>query len=217
MVSFFGQRVSVCMRGNISTCFFVCLVFVLGIAVGALAVKTLSDSQKVELLGILKIFFNSLVQNGENSELNMVSLGTMLGNNSKIILLIWALGFTIIGVPFILFIIFTRGFIIGFSVGFLVNEYVLGGIIFAVVSILPHNFFAIPAILVTAIFAITFSSMLLRQKFAVRNVLIYESMVYSVICFIMLMVILFSTLIENYISPVFMKMVASWFLKDAGV
>ena len=42
-------------------------------------------------------------------------------NNSQFVILIWLLGITVIGVPLILLIVGIKGFIVGFSVSFLVE------------------------------------------------------------------------------------------------
>lgn len=184
------------------------LILIIGVVVGALAVKTLPDEQKTELISYLRIFFNGLSNNsdviGDTSNL----LNNVLFNNAKTIVLMWVLGFTVVGIPFVLFILFTRGFIIGFTVGFLVNEYIAKGLLFALVSVLPHNFFAVPAILVTGVSATTFSIMLLRRKKHSRKNLVYESFSYTVVCFFMLFFMLIAGLVEVYISPVFMKLIA---------
>ncbi|MBC8016461.1 MAG: stage II sporulation protein M, partial [Sporomusaceae bacterium] len=120
----------------------------------------------------------------------------------------------IVGIPFVLFILFTRGFIIGFTVGFLVNEYVMRGLLFALASVLPHNFFAIPAILITGVSATKFSLMLVRRKKQGKINLWYEAAGYSLLCALMLAVMLFAALLEVYISPVFMKLVATLLIKE---
>lgn len=213
MLGYFRQNLSNYFRANMVAYFFMILILIIGVVVGALAVKTLPDEQKTELISYLRIFFNGLTngQNGIGDVSNL--LGTVLFNNAKTIVLMWMLGFTIVGIPFVLFILFTRGFIIGFTVGFLVNEYIAKGLLFALVSVLPHNFFAVPAILVTGVSATTFSLMLLRRKKHSRINLLYESMGYTAICLVMLGLMMLAGLVEVYISPVFMKLVAGLLVK----
>lgn len=202
------------LRANLVPYFFMILILTIGIVVGALAVKTLPDEQKTELIGYLRIFFSGLTKSPDSIADMPALLSNVLFNNAKSILIMWLLGFTVIGIPFVLFILFTRGFIIGFTVGFLVNEYIMKGLLFALVSVLPHNFFAVPAILVTGVSATNFSLKLLRHRKRTKANLLYESFEYSVICFAMLLLMLLAGLIEVYISPVFMKLVAGLLVKD---
>lgn len=214
MLGYFRQNLGGYLKANIVAYFFMILIFVIGVVVGALAVRTLPDEQKVELINYLHIFFTGLTQGAENSMSSSNIMSTVMFNNTKTIVLMWILGFTIVGIPFVLFILFTRGFIIGFTVGFLVNEYVMRGLLFALASVLPHNFFAIPAILITGVSATKFSLMLARRRKQAKINLWYEAVGYSLLCALMVVVMLFSALLEVYISPVFMKLVAALLIKE---
>lgn len=214
MLGYFRQNIGKYLKGSIVAYFFMILVFVIGVVVGALAVKALPDEQKAELIHYLHIFFTGLTQGTENvaDSGNVISLAIV--NNAKTILLMWVLGFTIVGIPFVLFILFTRGFIIGFTVGFLVNEYIMRGLLFALASVLPHNFFAVPAVLVMGVSATRFSLMLVRRKTYNKINLWYEAACYSLLCLVMLIIMLLAALIEVYISPVFMKLVATLLIQE---
>ena len=193
-------------RANIVAYFFMILIFIIGIVIGAMAVKTLPDEQKTELIGYLQVFFQGLTGQQAGISDPHSLLTSVMFSNIKMIGIMWLLGFTIVGIPFVLFLVCLRGFVIGFTVGFLVNEYIMKGLLFALVSVLPHNFLAVPAILATGVAATSFSLMLVRRKN--KENLFYNSISYSVFCLIMLVLMLGATLIEVYISPVFMKTAA---------
>jgi len=214
MLGYLRQNFGAYLKANIVAYFFMILIFVIGVVVGALAVKILPDEQKTELINYLHIFFTGLSQGHEDtvSSGNIISMAMF--NNAKTVVLMWILGFTIVGIPFVLFILFTRGFIIGFTVGFLVNEYVMKGLLFAFASVLPHNLFAVPAILVLGVSATTFSLMLVRRKAYGKINIWYEAIRYSMVCMVMLAVMLFAALLEVYISPVFMKLAATLLTKQ---
>lgn len=214
MLGYFRQNIGVYLKANIVAYFFMILIFVIGVVVGALAVKILPDEQKSELINYLHIFFTGLSQGNEDAVSSGNMIGMVMFNNAKTVVIMWILGFTIIGIPFVLFILFTRGFIIGFTVGFLVNEYVIKGLLFAIASVLPHNLFAVPAILVLGVSATTFSLMLVRRKNYGKINIWYEAIRYSVVCMILLIIMLFAALLEVYISPVFMKLAATLLTKQ---
>ncbi|MDF2569899.1 MAG: spoIIM [Sporomusa sp.] len=199
-------------RANIVAYFFMILIFVIGIVIGAMAVKTLPDEQKSELIGYLRVFFQGLVEPQYATGDTQSLLASVMINNIKVIGIMWLLGFTIVGIPFVLFMVCLRGFVIGFTVGFLVNEYIMRGLLFAIVSVLPHNFLAVPAILATGVSATTFSLMLVRRNRS-RDSLLYNSITYSVFCLAMLVLMLCAALVEVYVSPVFMKTVAQMIVK----
>ena len=213
MLAYFRQNFNIYLKANIVAYFFMILILVIGIVIGALAVKILPDEQKSELINYLHIFFTGLSQGNDDASANNM-IGMVMFNNIKTVVLMWILGFTIIGIPFVLFILFTRGFIIGFTVGFLVNEYVMRGLLFAFASILPHNLFAVPAMLVLGVSATTFSLMLVRRKTYDKINIWYEAVRYSMVCIMVLAVMLVAALLEVYISPVFMKLAATLLTKQ---
>ena len=199
------------LKTHIVAYFFLILIFMIGVVAGAFAVKTLPDEQKAELISYLRLFFQGLTTSSDTVR-SPDLLQSALYNNAKAIGIIWLLGFTVIGVPIILFIIFTRGFVIGFTVGFLVNEYLMGGLAFALVSILPHNFFAVPSLLLTGVAAISFSIQIIKPNKKQRAFL-PRTIQYSLLCTCTLLVMVAAGVIEVMISPVFMKMVAALLIK----
>lgn len=209
MLGFFRQNIIDYLRANIVSYFFITLILIIGVVIGALAIKTLPEDQKGELVNYLSVLFHRLnTPNGYSpTDSHSIFLSLVL-NNIKTAGLMWLLGFTIVGIPFVLFIIFTRGFVIGFTVGFLVDEYVAKGLMFALASVLPHNFIAVPALLIIGVSATSFSFALVRRRMRGKSNLLYESVGYTTVCFSMLLLLVLAAAIEAYVSPVFMKLVA---------
>lgn len=76
---------------------------------------------------------------------------SILDNVLKTAALLFVLGLTVIGAPLVLGIVFLRGFVLGFTVGFLIQETSLNGLILAAAAVLPpHNVVAVPAIMIAA-------------------------------------------------------------------
>lgn len=215
MLTSMRQNAIAYFRANLVVYFFIILLFLIGVVFGALAVKTLGEEQKAELITYLKVFFQGL-HKGQDTGLDMGMLVKQaVLNNVKTVVMIWLLGLTVIGVPIILFLVFTRGFVIGFTVGFLVNEYVLRGIAFAIVSVIPHNVLVIPAIIIASVSGVSFSLLILRNRWRPHRInLAYECMAYTSIAVLMLGVVIVGGLVEGYITPVFMKAVTSLFTSN---
>lgn len=209
MLAYFRHGFGDYLKSNIVLYFVVILIFLIGIVAGAMAIKVLPETQKMELVQYLNLFFNEITQQSSNGQ--GLLWPTLLGQ-LKLILLIWILGFTIIGIPFVLLIVFTRGFIIGFTVGFLINAYVFKGLFFALLSVLPHNLIVIPLLIMTSVTAIRFSIKLIRRKSHLGNRLFTDSINYSILCFMAGIGMAVSVLMEVYITPVFMRLVAGMFV-----
>jgi stage II sporulation protein M len=190
-------------KNNLALYFLVLVFFAAGIAAGAFTVDALSSVQKEELINYFQSFFTVLDQEPVQSA---VIFKQSLINNSQFAILIWLLGITVIGVPLILMIVGIKGFIVGFSVSFLVEGMGLKGLLFAVAAILPQNLLIVPGIIAAAVLGISFSiSMLRRKKSKPKKSFASELAIYSINILFTLLILLFGSLVEGYITPVFMK------------
>jgi stage II sporulation protein M len=191
-------------KNNALLYFLVLVFFIAGITAGAFTVDALSSVQKEELVNYFQSFFSVL--NSETVKSAAV-FKQSLANNVQFILLIWILGITIIGIPLILMIVGIKGFIIGFSVSFLVEGMGVRGLLFALVSILPQNLLIVPAVVVAGVMGISFSlSMLNRRKIRHKKSFSSEFLLYSVNFLTIFFIVTVGSLIEGYITPVFMKL-----------
>lgn len=215
MLSSLRQNILAYFRVNLALYFFIVLLFIVGVVFGAMAVKTLGEEQKSELITYLKVFFQGLNKGQANVLDNGIVAKQAIINNVKTVGVIWLLGITVIGVPVILFIVFTRGFVVGFTVGFLVNEYLLRGVAFAIASVVPHNFLVLPAVIIAAVSAVSFSLLIVKNRMRHNRLsLTQEFLSYTGLSFIMLGIIVTGGLVEGYITPVFMKLAIKLFTKS---
>lgn len=60
MLGFFRQNIIDYLRANIVSYFFVTLILIIGVVIGALAIKTLPEEQKTELVNYLSVLFHRL-------------------------------------------------------------------------------------------------------------------------------------------------------------
>ena len=196
-------------QGNVVIYFIVILFFVVGISSGAFTVKALSDQHKGELISYMQNFFQVLNQSTFDA---FSVLKQSLVNNMQTGILTWILGITIIGIPLILLIIVIRGFIIGFTVGFLIEQMGIKGFLFCVFAILPQNLFIIPGIIIIAVIAVSFSVMLIKSKLN-KNYqvdMVRQFVLYSTIVAAVFLVILLGSFIEAYITPIFMRFISQY-------
>lgn len=197
---------------NLPLIFFVLLIFVVGVVFGALAIRTLDYSEKEELLGHLSTFFNGLA--GKFSQIYDVNAEETIWLNIKTVAIIWLLGISIIGMPVVPVIVFLRGFVIGFTVGFLFNELSFKGLIFALVSILPQNLLIVPAVIFAGMLAMSFSVALLKSLVTKRPMDFGTHLAhYSILMVLIGIVLVLASLIEAFITPVLMKFAARLLLQ----
>lgn len=200
-----GQAVSSHLVEHRAIYLFTIILFLMGIIFGAIVVNSLSLSQKNDLYLYLTQFFGQLSK-GEIA--NSSAMFTQsFSHYAKYVGLMWILGLSIIGLPLIFVLLFLKGIVVGFTVGFLVNQMGLMGFTLSFVSIMPQNFVVVPAFIVVAATSIAFSLKMIRNQFMKRsNVAIFpQFMRYSFIILCVGAVLCVASAFEAFVSPIFMK------------
>ncbi len=195
------QRYTGVFRFSAGACIIVLLAFVIGIVSGAVGVKALALDQRSELLAYVDSFMRGIVRYTEPVS-RWKAVRASLVNNARTAAAAWFLGVTVIGIPVTILIIFTRGFVIGFTVGFLVEEMGYKGILFALAAILPHNLLAVPAILCLGALSLSFSFALIASKRAGKGIdFLGEFWRYTAVAFILGAIMMISCGIEGIVTP----------------
>ncbi len=193
-------------KNNIIIYFIVLLCFLIGISVGGFTVKVVSLSHKQELVAYLKGFFQLFhTENLNNFDIFYQSII----NNMQLLSLNWILGILIIGIPGIIFIISFKGFVIGFTVGLLVEQFRFKGALIFLLGVLPQNLIIIPVFLGAAVVSLSFTLMLIRNKLSKSNEMNFQRqfLKYTMVYLLFAGLILISVSIESFISPIFIKMI----------
>ncbi|TYR82519.1 stage II sporulation protein M [Priestia megaterium] len=196
-------------RENSSIYLFVIVLFLMGIIFGAIVVNSLTLGQKEDLYFYLNRFFGQM-QSGEVANSTEMFQQSFF-HNIKYLGLIWILGIAIIGLPVVLVLLFLKGMVIGFTVGFLVNQMGISGFALSFVSVMPQNVFLIPAFLILSTASVSFSLKLIRQQFfkGVNEHVSAAFFRYSGVMVAMLCLIACASTVEAYISPTLMKIMMS--------
>ena len=200
LMNYFRERIGLALA--------VLLALAAGVVFGALAAGSLGGDVKQELTDVFQLFFRGLGREGASpSPVSLLRISIL--KNLRDAGLLWLLGVTVVGFPGVLGVIFIRGFALGFTVGFLVDQTGFKGIILALFSIFPQNILAIPALTVIAVAALSFSLTLFRNRFGRHRMGFYQELAaYSLLVAVMAGVLLGSSLIEAFIAPVFLRLMA---------
>ncbi|GIN10702.1 stage II sporulation protein M [Shouchella clausii] len=199
-------------ENNRSTYIFTSVLFLIGVVFGAIVVNSLSLSQRHDLFTYLSQFFDEM-KNGSvvtsPSELFVHSF-THYG---KYIGLMWILGISLIGLPAIFVLIFVKGLVIGFTVGFLVNQMGAQGFLLAFVSVLPQNVVLVPAFIVVGTASVSFCLRLIKQTFAkgLKEPIFPPFFRYTTLVLIVGAFVTVASVFEAYVSPLLMKWVLASF------
>lgn len=199
------DRVMSHIQENSSLYIFNAVLLLMGVIFGAILVNSLQINQKQDLSFYLQRFFGQ-VSKGEFAiagEMFQESYFSQL----KYIGFIWILGISIIGLPLIFILLFVKGVVVGFTVGFLVSQHGWNGLLLAFVSVLPQNLIIIPVFLVMTTIAASFSLRMIRHQFIRKITEPLLPLLIRYTCFFLVIgvVLALASSVEAYASPVLMK------------
>ncbi len=196
---------------NTSILILLLIAFIVGIAAGTFTVNTLNSSQKGELYTYINGFLESKDAAISQGEL----FRQIFLNYLKLILTLWFLGVTIVGIPLIAGLIGFKGFTIGFTVGFMLDVFTdLRGWLILISSVIPQTLIILPCIIVLSVSGIRLSLFLLRggnSKKISRNEVKLRLVSHTLMSIVILAVTALGALIESLILPMFLNIISSNF------
>ncbi|MGH4138038.1 stage II sporulation protein M [Clostridium sp.] len=175
-----------------------------GIILGMYSVKYMGQFEQNDLVNYLTSFIDPSNSNAISYKL---IFSQSIKNNLPVIIFLWFLGLTIVGIPIIIIIDLLKGFTVGFTFSFMISGLGKSGIGIAILGVLPQNIIYIPCIIFASVVSMEFSIMLLKDKFnkqwtsSISSRILYYSLI-----FIVIIIFLFiGIIIESYIAPYFVK------------
>ncbi len=182
------------------------VLFSLGIIGGAY----IYNSYSKEEIGILYEFFSDAKEiYKEGSGNNLEIFKNSLSSSFQTVFLIWLLGFTVIGIPVVFFLIIKKGFISGLITCFLVSNY-SNGILCAIFLFFVQSAILIPAIFFISNYSISLSKTLIGMvsgKIRFKVNFKYYLLFYLGIFFAIGVVVIIYSLMEGYFTSNLLK----WF------
>lgn len=208
-----GQGWARHVKENLGIYFFIVLLFLSGIVLGALAVPTLAIEQQAELMDYLHFFIGDISSDGFQTGKGW--LWPTIFTNAKTILLMWLGGLMVIGLPISLALMFIKGFSTGFTVAFLVSEIRWRGLILAAAAIFPHSLLSIPATLFLAVGATKFSISIIKQRFSGTrsyNGSSIQLLNYGLFVLYGEIAMGLASAVESYVTPILVRTAVAWLL-----
>ncbi|MFZ4452187.1 stage II sporulation protein M [Salibacterium aidingense] len=189
--------------------FSIVLLF-MGIIFGAVLVNSLSLPLKNDLYGFVRQFFTQFREGADIAPRHIFMQS--LSQHSGYLILMWVLGLSVAGVPFILILLFLKGVVSGFTIGFLVQQMGSDGFFLAFTSILPQNLIIIPAYIIMAVVSISISLSIIKHLFKHSRTSPVPAVIAksSIIAACLFVSICGAAAIEGYLSPLIIKSVIDW-------
>lgn len=192
------------LRENRVLFLWILLFLLIGIVLGSYTVYYMGDYSKLEMGS----YFNNFLEFMNGQEVNYKEiLFSSIKSIVPMVLIIIALGYTLIGFPFILLINLVKGYVLGFSLSTIVT--ILGGkgvgVIFS--TIIIQNLILVPIIILISIVAMKNSLVKFKSLGKDTNVNYGSKGEYIMIQGILFLIIPIGIIIETYISPNLLKLV----------
>jgi len=165
--------------------------------------------QNIDSINELSSFLDSImnvdyINNPEYIQTNLIS-------NSLLLIIIFVFGLSLLGIPAVSFILFTKGLQIGFSCALYLESYAMKGILGILLTLIPQILFEIIAVFTLSLIALEISLSIIYACFLHRRTLKLKDFCnhYLNYFIIALILILISTLFKIYLLPSLYKLFIS--------
>lgn len=190
---------------------FIMFIIILGIISGSLFLVVLKDTDHNLVIEKINTFFTNINTNNIN---NIEAFKNAFIENIIFVILIWILGMSIIGIIINIFIIYLKGFIIGFSLSSFFLVYKYKGLLAALIYVFPTSIINILVCLLLGVYSVLFTINLwkiifLKEKNYNMKKFIKKYFLLLILCIIL---ILISSLTESFLVPSLLKLVIKLFI-----
>ena len=191
--------------------FLVIIILFLGIVSGAVFMNIINLNDRNLVIDKIQMFISNIDKQNINSLLvfkNSVFINLLYS------VLLWVLGFTIVGVLVNIFILYMKGFVFGFSLASFIVTYGYKGIILSVLYTFLGQLLNLLVVMMLSIYSIMFTINLFKQIFknghSINILKFFKN--YSLIFIITIIISLVSSISETFIFPVFIKIIIKLFI-----
>lgn len=182
---------------NIKLYLIVIIILVIGITVGVVFINNINVDGAEEIKNYITDFINQLKQgyHVDTGEL----LRKSLSDNLILIVTMWLLGSTVVGIPIVLGIVLFRGFCIGYSLSAIIASLgIQKGILFFLTTMFLQNLIFIPVILCMTISCIKLYKSIMKDRR--RENIKVEIIRHTLVSIMLGLLLIIAAFIESYVS-----------------
>ena len=190
---------------NKKTTVFLIIVSIIAFISGSVLVVLLDKGDKHTISTYLNNFINDLTQN----KIEYIPvLKSSLISNITLILLIWVLGISVIGIPIVIFLHFSQIFTFGFALASIILNYKLKGTFLALIYTFPHYLIYIIVLLMLTSYSMALSQKLITTVFRKKELdFKVISNKYLLILLISSILVIIHSLYEAFVLPNIIKLI----------
>ena len=194
----FKSTIKKYIESNLKEFCIVILLFLIGIILSIIYINSTNNNQAEQITSYIGEFVNIIKQNPDPID-RLEVLAMSLKENIILVILLWFMGLTVIGVPVVYAIIIFRGFCLGYSISSMVITFgILKGGLVSICALLLQNVIIIPLILSLSVSCIRLYKSIMKDKR--RENIKSEIFRHTFLSIFMLIMVGIASLIEVYIS-----------------
>lgn len=185
---------------------FLTILTIIGIITGAFLIVILNVSDK----NLIKEYIQTFIDN-INSFNYIESLKNSLIISLILTIGIWILGISVIGLLFVILIIFWKSFVLGFTISSFIITYNLKGLMLSFVYIFPSFIINLLVLMYLGSYSIKFSLIIIKSIVSKKKLELSKLMhKYLLVLILTLIINLLTSLFEVFITPILLKGVATF-------
>ncbi len=187
------------------------LVLFLGLIFGAIFAQMIGLNDKTLVIDKIELFISNINNNLIDS---VAVFKNSISINLIYVFLIWLLGMAILGIIFNLLLLFTKGFIFGFTMASFVVVYSYKGMILGILYLLLGQLLNIIAIFVLTIYSLKFAYLLLNVIFKEHSNISLKKFLknYVIILGMAIIISIIASVGEAFILPAILKLIVKLYI-----
>jgi len=187
-------------RDNLNLYVFLGVLVLVGAIFGAMLVHALTLEQQQELADALGVYM-AKIDSASKTTPSSAFWDSFLFYG-KWLLLIWFLGLSVIGLPFVFVLDFLKGVLIGFAIAVLAQQFAWDGVLFFLLATAPRNALVLPALVIASLSSARFAYFVVRERlFRRKGQLLPPFLAHTAVTAAMLLVLCVASLYESFVSP----------------
>lgn len=182
---------------------FLIIITIISILLGIFFIAVISNDNQELIKSTINSYFLDI---NENKIQYLKNLWSILTSNLFLILFIWIMGISIIGIIISLILLIYKSFLIGFSFTSILYTYGFKGVISGIIYIFPEiiNLFIV---FILTYYSISFSILLFNYLFKKKEYNRIFVRRYLKLLVISSLIIIFSTLISTFVIPNLLRII----------
>ena len=178
-------------------------LFLIGLIAGSIFITIISKSDQA----LVKEYIKEFVNKADKNKLNYLeALKNASLSNGLFIVMVWLLGFSIIGIPIVIFMYFSKAFILGFSLSSFILQYKFKGLLLALIYFFPHHVVNILAYTLILIYSLKISFILINSIIKKKTISFKAIMNrYLIVFAVSIGMVIVASLYECFVVPFLIK------------